>query len=54
MAVHLENVRFTDIVTSVRYWIIHSITIPALFYLQVGYLFRLVWYMMSLETPRPK
>jgi photosystem II cytochrome b559 subunit alpha len=28
---------FTDIVTSVRYWIIHSITIPALFV--AGWLF---------------
>lgn len=28
---------FTDIVTSVRYWVIHSITIPALFI--AGWLF---------------
>jgi photosystem II cytochrome b559 subunit alpha len=28
---------FTDIVTSIRYWIIHSITIPALFV--AGWLF---------------
>ena len=28
---------FTDILTSVRYWIIHSITIPALFV--AGFLF---------------
>jgi photosystem II cytochrome b559 subunit alpha len=28
---------FTDIVTSVRYWIIHSLTIPALFI--AGWLF---------------
>jgi photosystem II cytochrome b559 subunit alpha len=28
---------FTDIITSVRYWIIHSITIPALFV--AGWLF---------------
>ncbi len=28
---------FTDIVTSIRYWIIHSITIPALFI--AGWLF---------------
>ena len=25
------NVPFTDILTSIRYWIIHSITIPTLF-----------------------
>jgi photosystem II cytochrome b559 subunit alpha len=28
---------FTDIVTSIRYWVIHSITIPALFI--AGWLF---------------
>ena len=28
---------FTDIVTSIRYWIIHSLTIPALFL--AGFLF---------------
>jgi photosystem II cytochrome b559 subunit alpha len=28
---------FSDIITSVRYWIIHSITIPSLLY-QDGYL----------------
>lgn len=28
---------FTDIVTSIRYWVIHSITIPALFV--AGWLF---------------
>jgi len=26
---------FTDIITSIRYWIIHSITIPTLFLSQV-------------------
>jgi photosystem II cytochrome b559 subunit alpha len=28
---------FSDIVTSIRYWVIHSITIPALFF--AGWLF---------------
>jgi photosystem II cytochrome b559 subunit alpha len=32
---------FSDIITSVRYWIIHSITIPSLLY-QDGYLLLLV------------
>jgi photosystem II cytochrome b559 subunit alpha len=43
---------FSDIITSVRYWIIHSITIPSLF--ASGFLFiatGLVYYVFG--TPRP-
>ena len=43
---------FSDIVTSIRYWVIHSITIPALFI--AGWLFvstGLAYYIFG--TPRP-
>jgi photosystem II cytochrome b559 subunit alpha len=43
---------FTDIVTSIRYWIIHSLTIPALFL--AGFLF--VYTGLAYDvfgTPRP-
>lgn len=43
---------FTDIVTSIRYWVIHSITIPALFiagwlFVQTGLAYD------AFGTPRP-
>ena len=43
---------FTDIVTSVRYWVIHSITIPALFI--AGWLFVSTGLAYDIfGTPRP-
>lgn len=43
---------FSDIITSVRYWVIHSITIPALFI--AGWLFvSAVWPMMCLAHHAP-
>merc|ERR1711907_392040 len=43
---------FTDIVTSIRYWVIHSITIPALFI--SGWLFVSTGLAYdSFGTPRP-
>lgn len=43
---------FSDIVTSVRYWVIHSITIPALFI--AGWLFVSTGLAYDLfGTPRP-
>jgi len=41
---------FSDIVTSVRYWVIHSITIPALF---AGWLFVSTGLAYAFGTPRP-
>ncbi|HEY9625751.1 MAG: cytochrome b559 subunit alpha [Oscillatoriophycideae cyanobacterium NC_groundwater_1537_Pr4_S-0.65um_50_18] len=43
---------FTDIVTSIRYWVIHSITIPALFV--AGWLFVSTGLAYDIfGTPRP-
>mmetsp|Transcript_112018 Transcript_112018/g.198453 ORF Transcript_112018/g.198453 Transcript_112018/m.198453 type:complete len:87 (-) Transcript_112018:25-285(-) len=43
---------FTDIITSVRYWIIHSVTIPSLFV--SGFLFVLTGLAYdAFGTPRP-
>lgn len=43
---------FTDIVTSIRYWVIHSITIPALFV--AGWLFVSTGLVYdAFGTPRP-
>ena len=43
---------FTDIVTSIRYWVIHSITIPALFI--AGWLFVSTGLAYDIfGTPRP-
>ena len=43
---------FSDIVTSIRYWIIHSITIPALFV--AGWLFVSTGFAYdAFGTPRP-
>lgn len=43
---------FTDIITSIRYWVIHSITIPALFI--AGWLFVSTGLAYdSFGTPRP-
>ena len=44
---------FSDIITSVRYWIIHSITIPSLFvsgflFVATGLAYEVFW------TPRPE
>lgn len=44
---------FTNIITSYRYWIIHSVTIPSLF--ASGFLFILTGLAYDLfGTPRPK
>lgn len=43
---------FTDIITSIRYWIIHSVTIPALFL--AGWLFVSTGLAYDIfGTPRP-
>lgn len=43
---------FTDIVTSIRYWLIHTVTIPSLFI--SGFLFVLTGLAYDmLGTPRP-
>ena len=43
---------FTDILTSIRYWLIHSITIPSLF--SSGFLFVLTSLVYDIfGTPRP-
>jgi photosystem II cytochrome b559 subunit alpha len=42
---------FSDILTSIRYWVIHSITIPSLFI--AGWLFISTGLAYDFGTPRP-